>query len=245
MSPTDADTTLSLRIESAMRDAMRARDDRRTQTLRMAMAAAHNQRIARGRELTDEEVAEEATVAPEIEPELVGEATDPLWREIVLVGEERVIHRPEGALRIRRLDRLGGQLRAAVHVVERQVAPDVAHVADLGEQLADAALRPTAVRALEVAVLDERHRRVRGPANVVPPGIDGSSEIDDRLRRPDQRAEPEADGEERGGAETACGHHRRRDRRADGGPCAAPARRRCPRLRASNRAQRHWRRDSA
>ena len=58
MSPTDADVTLSQRIESAMRDAMRARDDRRTQTLRLAMAAAHNQRIARGRELTDEEVVD-------------------------------------------------------------------------------------------------------------------------------------------------------------------------------------------
>jgi uncharacterized protein YqeY len=50
--------TLSQRIESAMRDAMRARDTRRTQTLRMAMAAAHNQRIARGRELTDDEVVD-------------------------------------------------------------------------------------------------------------------------------------------------------------------------------------------
>ena len=50
--------TLSQRIESAMRDAMRARDQRRTQTLRMAMAAAHNQRIARGRELTDDEVVD-------------------------------------------------------------------------------------------------------------------------------------------------------------------------------------------
>ena len=58
MSPTDADMTLSQRIESAMRDAMRARDERRTQTLRMAMAAAHNQRIARGRDLTDEEVVD-------------------------------------------------------------------------------------------------------------------------------------------------------------------------------------------
>jgi len=48
--------TLSGRIESAMRDGMRARDERRTQTLRMAMAAAHNLKIARGRELTDEEV---------------------------------------------------------------------------------------------------------------------------------------------------------------------------------------------
>jgi uncharacterized protein YqeY len=43
------------RIEGAMRDAMRARDDRRTQTLRMAMAAAHNRKIELRRELTDEE----------------------------------------------------------------------------------------------------------------------------------------------------------------------------------------------
>ncbi|HEX5041252.1 MAG TPA: GatB/YqeY domain-containing protein [Candidatus Limnocylindria bacterium] len=58
MPPTDAEMTLSQRIESAMRDAMRARDERRTQTLRMVMAAAHNQRIARGRDLTDEEVVD-------------------------------------------------------------------------------------------------------------------------------------------------------------------------------------------
>jgi uncharacterized protein len=59
MSPeTDASLTLQQRLESAMRDSMRARDELRTQTLRMAMAAAHNQRIARGRELTDEEVVE-------------------------------------------------------------------------------------------------------------------------------------------------------------------------------------------
>ena len=54
----DAPMTLSGRIESAMRDSMRARDEQRTQTLRMAMAAAHNARIARGRDLTDEEVVE-------------------------------------------------------------------------------------------------------------------------------------------------------------------------------------------
>lgn len=53
---TDAAMTLSDRIESAMRDAMRARDEQRTQTLRMVMAAAHNVKIARGRELTDEDV---------------------------------------------------------------------------------------------------------------------------------------------------------------------------------------------
>ncbi len=50
--------TLSERLEAAMRDAMRARDEMRTQTLRMAMAAAHNQKIAKGRDLTDEEVVD-------------------------------------------------------------------------------------------------------------------------------------------------------------------------------------------
>jgi uncharacterized protein YqeY len=50
--------TLLDRIESAMRDAMKARDNRRVQTLRMAMAAAHNRKIELRRDLTDEEVVE-------------------------------------------------------------------------------------------------------------------------------------------------------------------------------------------
>lgn len=58
---TDTAMTLTQRIESAMRDAMRARDELRTQTLRMAMAAAQNQRIARGRDLTDDEVIDVLT----------------------------------------------------------------------------------------------------------------------------------------------------------------------------------------
>lgn len=44
-----------------MRDAMRARDEQRTQTLRMAMAAAQNLRIARGRDLTDDDVVDVLT----------------------------------------------------------------------------------------------------------------------------------------------------------------------------------------
>jgi uncharacterized protein YqeY len=58
MPPVAADATMTLleRIESAMRDAMRARDERRTQTLRMAMAAAQNRRIELGRPLADDEV---------------------------------------------------------------------------------------------------------------------------------------------------------------------------------------------
>lgn len=50
--------TLLERIESSMRDAMRARDERRTQTLRMAMAAAQNRRIELGRALSDDEVVD-------------------------------------------------------------------------------------------------------------------------------------------------------------------------------------------
>ena len=54
----DAPMTLQQRIESAMRDAMRARDEQRTMTLRMAMAAAQNRRIEVRRDLTDEEVVD-------------------------------------------------------------------------------------------------------------------------------------------------------------------------------------------
>ncbi len=50
--------SLQLRIESAMRDAMRARDAQRTQTLRMAMAAAQNKRIELRRDLTDADMLE-------------------------------------------------------------------------------------------------------------------------------------------------------------------------------------------
>jgi hypothetical protein len=50
--------TLQDRIETAMRDSMRARDGRRTQTLRMAMSAAHNRQIELGRSLADEDYVE-------------------------------------------------------------------------------------------------------------------------------------------------------------------------------------------
>ena len=61
MTPEPDAMSLSDRLEAAMRDAMRARDEQRTQTLRMAMAAAHNQKIAKGRDLTDDEVVDVLT----------------------------------------------------------------------------------------------------------------------------------------------------------------------------------------
>jgi uncharacterized protein YqeY len=56
--PATTPMTLLTRIESAMRDAMRARDERRTITLRSAMAAAHNRKIELGRDLSDDEVVD-------------------------------------------------------------------------------------------------------------------------------------------------------------------------------------------
>ncbi len=70
--------TLLGRIEGAMRDAMKARDSRRTQTLRMAMAAAHNRRIELRRDLTD------------------GEVTEVLGREVKQRRESAAIYRDAG-----------------------------------------------------------------------------------------------------------------------------------------------------
>ena len=58
MTPEPDAMSLSDRLEAAMRDSMRARDEQRTQTLRMAMAAAHNLKIERRRDLTDDEVVD-------------------------------------------------------------------------------------------------------------------------------------------------------------------------------------------
>ena len=74
------------------------------------------------------------------------------------------MHLPELALVGGGLGGLGRQLRVRVDVVQRQVAPHVAQVvAERVEQLADHQLGLAAVRALVVAVLDERHRRVSEP----------------------------------------------------------------------------------
>jgi len=59
MAPADIQPmTLQTRVESAMRDAMRARDQLRTSTLRLAMAAAHNRQIELGRQLSDDDVVD-------------------------------------------------------------------------------------------------------------------------------------------------------------------------------------------
>ena len=61
------------------------------------------------------------------------------------------------------------------------MAPDVADVCEVGEQLADDRLGSAAIGTLEVAVLDHRHRPLGGAADVVALGIDRHSEVDQRL----------------------------------------------------------------
>ena len=64
-----------------------------------------------------------------------------------------------------------------------QVPPDVADVAEVAQQLADDRLGLPAVGAFEVAVLDDGHRRVDRPADVVALRIDVDVEVDERLAR--------------------------------------------------------------
>ena len=127
--------------------------------------------------------------ARHVEPELLGVADEVLDVERVLVGEQQVVHLPEAALRRGRLRGLGGQLGVRVHVGERQVAEHEAHVlAEVVEQLAHDRLGLPAVRALEVAVLDERDRRVVGAADVVALRVDGRGQVDDVLGAADELA---------------------------------------------------------
>ena len=107
------------------------------------------------------------------------------------MGEEQVVHLPERALIGGGLAGLGCELRAEVDVVQGQVAPDVLEVAGAGEQLADNGLGLAAERALEIAVLDDRDRRVVGAAGVVALGIDVEVEIGERLGAARQGADPQ------------------------------------------------------
>ncbi len=79
-------------------------------------------------------------------------------------------------------------------VVERQVPPDVADLAVVGQQLADDRLGLTAVRALEVAVFDDGDQRLARAADVVELRVDGGGQVDDRLGRAEQRPAARASG---------------------------------------------------
>ncbi len=97
------------------------------------------------------------------------------------MAEQEIVHLPEGALVGGDLGGLRGELSPWVDIVQRQVPPDVADIAELAEELTDDRLRLPAVGALEVSVLDDRHRCVDRSADVVPLRVDVDVEVDERL----------------------------------------------------------------
>ena len=66
-------------------------------------------------------------------------------------------------------------------IVQRQVAPDVANITEVAQELSDERFGLSAVGAFEVAVLDDRDGRFYGPADVVALCVDLGVEIDERL----------------------------------------------------------------
>jgi len=128
------------------------------------------------------------------------------------VFEQQVVQLPELPLVRGRLGRLCRELGARMDVCQRQMAPDVAQVAEVPEQLADDRLGLAAVRALEVAVLDQGDGRLRRAAQVVALGVDRIGEIDDRRRRSEQGPDPQPPREHRGPAENEPGEERGAER---------------------------------
>ena len=98
--------------------------------------------------------------------------------EGVLVPEQLTGHLPEAVLGGRGLagQRRGPSVR--VHVLQRQVPEDVAQVvAQSGAELGDRPRRLGAERALEVAVLHQRQRRIDPTPDVVALGVDRTQQL--------------------------------------------------------------------
>ena len=160
-------------------------------------------------------LAESVRELLDVEPELLGIADEILPLQRVLVGEEQVVHLPERALIGSGLAGLGCELRAQVDVVQGQVAPDVLQIAGAGEQLADDGLGLATEGALEVAVLDDRDRRVVGAAGVVTLRIDIEVEIGERLGAACEGADPQPARQPGRGAEQEPREERRDEPRCD------------------------------
>ena len=109
-----------------------------------------------------------AAEAVDVEAEVLRPGDERAAPERALVLEERGVHLPEPALGAGRLGGLRGLERVGVRRRDREVAEDEPEPA--AQRLAhrlDLRVRGAAVRALEVAVLDEEQRRVAGAVDVV------------------------------------------------------------------------------
>src|SRR5947207_4479709 len=88
--------------------------------------------------------------------------------ERALMLEQRVVHLPEPSLRARGFRRFGGAFGARMNRAERKIPEDEAQTcAEMFSHGLHDGVRAAAVRALEVAVLDERQRRVGRPLSVI------------------------------------------------------------------------------
>ena len=137
----------------------------------------------------DSVVAQVVSEPVGVEAQLIGVSHEVAGPQLVLVLEQEVVHLPEPPLQVRGLRAFGGELRVGMDVVQRQVAPHVANVPAVGQELADHGLRAAAVGAFEVPVLEQRDRSVLRSADVVDLGVHRHREIDDRLRRPEDGAQ--------------------------------------------------------
>jgi len=93
-------------------------------------------------------------------------------------AQQQFVHVPELALGASRLRSLGRLLRVRVQLRDGEVPehePDGVRIA--AEQLMDVACRSSAVRALIVAVLKDRDRRVRQTAQMIISGDGGGGEL--------------------------------------------------------------------
>jgi hypothetical protein len=91
-----------------------------------------------------------------------------LVRERVLVLEQPIVHVPEPALRTGGLGRLGRAFRVRVDLRQREVTIDEAQRGTKRRSdLLEDEMGGTAVRALEVPVLEQRDRRVHRAADVI------------------------------------------------------------------------------
>jgi hypothetical protein len=118
-------------------------------------------------------------VVPEafdVEPELPRIPHQIDRAQLILVGEQHVMHLPEGALGGGRLGGFGSELRSGVDVGERKVPPHVPD-APVGQQLAHDRLGLAAVRALEVPELDHGDRGLLGAADVVVVRVDPTGAV--------------------------------------------------------------------
>jgi hypothetical protein len=70
----------------------------------------------------------------EVEAELPGVADQIARGKRLLVGEQEIVHLPEGTLRRRGLGRLGAQLRMRMNVAQWQVPPHVPDLAGVPQQ---------------------------------------------------------------------------------------------------------------